>query len=1180
MNSDKPWYQILRRERHQHGWTQEEAAQKIGCENKKTVVRWENGKAFPTPYYRRQLAKVYGKSIEELGLIKDNAYGGPTRISEAGLLDVRSTWQENWGEAPHLDNFCGREQELAEVEQWIRQAHCRIVAVLGIGGVGKTTFVTKVAKNVKETFDYVFWRSLQDAPSVEYILESCLRFITQQEVVDLPESLDEQISFLIRHLREHRCLLILDNVDALLQAGQRVGLYRPGYEGYGRLFQRIAEADHQSCLLLTSREKPKEVALGEGKDSSPIRSLLLTGIGLADGQKLLHDKDLNGSEETWATFINLYRGNPLALKVVSEPIREVFEGNIAAFLEKDEVVIGDISDLLEHQFRRLSPLEQELMYWLAIEREAVSLSEIQADIVRPIAKGTLPDAFDSLLRRSIIERRGNGRFTLQPVIMEYVTEQFVEKIYKEIEEETIELLGSHALIKAQANDYVRESQYRFILAPLAERLLSSPGDIAITKKLQHLLETLHIMQSRKTSYAAGNILNLSIYLHIDLYGYDFSHLSVRQAHLQGIELPGVNFAYADLKTSLFTETFTSVLCVALSPNGKLLAAGTTTGEVLLRQVGTLTPLFLCPGHGDDIRSVAFSPDSQLLASGSEDQTIRLWNTITGSLSCTLHGHTDYVRSIAFSPDGSILASGSEDQTMRLWDYKTGQCLQVLEEHSDIVRSVAFSPDGNMLASGSNDQTIRLWDSKTGHCLDILGGHNGHIHAVVFSSDGNLIASGSEDRSIRIWDSSTSQCLMTLEGHTNRIRTIAFSTDGMLLASGSDDQTIRVWDTTTGQCLNAWTAHTNRIWAVTFLANETMLISASEDETVRCWEVHSGRCLKQIHGYTSLIKGVAFHPGGQLVASGNEDKTVRLWNVETGQCLRTLEGHENRVRTVAFSPTENILASGSEDETIRLWDAYSGQCLHILRGHTHLVRSVAFNSDGTLLVSGSFDQTIRLWQVSSGQCLTMLSGQGALIWAVAFNFDSNLIASGSDDTIVRIWDASSGECLHTLRGHTHRVWSVAFSPNSNFLISSSDDQTIRIWDASSGKNLNTLRGHTNWVRTAAISPDGKLIASGSHDQTIRIWEMQTGHCLAVLRGHSNCLCSVTFSPDGRTIASGSDDGTTKLWNIQTGECIKTFRSYRPYEQMDITGVRGLTDAQKDGLRALGAIEYDEQRSPKL
>jgi transcriptional regulator with XRE-family HTH domain len=595
MEHHESWSQKLRRERKRRGWTQEEVAREIGCDSK-TVGRWERGQTFPDLYHWQKLMKLYGKTAEELGLMEETLPGDFTSVSRLeqviehsdGRRPVEhSSWQEDWGEAPHSNGFCGREKELDEIEQWITGDRCRTAAVLGIGGVGKTTFATKAARNLKGEFEYIFWRSLQNAPAVEDLLESCLQFIADQQQADVPTDLDQQISLLITSLRKRRCLLVFDNVESVLQAGHRAGLYREGYEGYGRLFQRVGEADHQSCLLLTSREKPKEVARMEGKSASPVRSLSLSGMEAVDAQKLLQDKALFGSDETWAILIHLYAGNPLALKVISEPIREIFRGDIAAFLQQNELVFGDMSDLLDQQFRRLSPLEQEIMYWLAIEREAISLHEIQADRAHP---GTLLDAFDSLRRRSLIETREDSRFTLQPVIMEYVTGRFGELVYQEIEAETIGLLGSHALIKAQANDYVRESQVRFILAPIAERLLSTYGDPASEKKLKTILARLRTLPLQKFSYAAGNVLNLLIHLHADLRSYDFSHLIVRQAYLQGTDLPGVNFAHADLTISVFTETFTSILCVAVSPDGAFLAAGTTTGEVLLRQAESLIPL--------------------------------------------------------------------------------------------------------------------------------------------------------------------------------------------------------------------------------------------------------------------------------------------------------------------------------------------------------------------------------------------------------------------------------------------------------------------------------------------------------------------------------------------------------------------------------------------------------------
>src|SRR5205807_10123167 len=143
---------------------------------------------------------------------------------------------------------------------------------------------------------------------VERILKTCIQFVSNQRQVDLPEDVDSQISLLLKYLREHRCLLVLDNAESVLQAGHRAGYYREGYKGYGRLIQRVGEAEHYSCLLLNSREKPKEVASLQGNES-PVRPLHLLGVGQEEGKEILKDKGLFGSDEIWATMVHLYGGN-------------------------------------------------------------------------------------------------------------------------------------------------------------------------------------------------------------------------------------------------------------------------------------------------------------------------------------------------------------------------------------------------------------------------------------------------------------------------------------------------------------------------------------------------------------------------------------------------------------------------------------------------------------------------------------------------------------------------------------------------------------------------------------------------------------------------------------------------------------------------------------------------------
>ena len=120
-------------------------------------------------------------------------------------------------------------------------------------------------------------------------------------------------------------------------------------------------------------------------------------------------------------------------------------------------------------------------------------------------------------------------------------------------------------------------------------------------------------------------------------------------------------------------------------------------------------------------------------------------------------------------------------------------------------------------------------------------------------------------------------------------------------------------------------------------------------------------------------------------------------------------------------------------------------------------------------------------------------------------------------------------------------------------------------------MQTLTGHDNILYSVACSPDSSQIASGGGDRNVHIWDVKTGKCLQILQGHTNWICSVAWSPDGNILASGSGDRTIKLWDVQTGKCLKTLIADRPYEGMNITGVTGLTAAQKLTLKALGAVD---------
>jgi WD40 repeat protein len=94
----------------------------------------------------------------------------------------------------------------------------------------------------------------------------------------------------------------------------------------------------------------------------------------------------------------------------------------------------------------------------------------------------------------------------------------------------------------------------------------------------------------------------------------------------------------------------------------------------------------------------------------------------------------------------------------------------------------------------------------------------------------------------------------------------------------------------------------------------------------------------------------------------------------------------------------------------------------------------------------------------------------------------------------------------------------------------------------------------------------------------VWDVATGQCLNILEEHAENIWSVAFSPDDQMLASSSSDETIKFWSVPTGQCLKTLTSDRPYERMNITGVTGVTEAQKAVLRDLGASEDYAEIAP--
>lgn len=1083
----------------------------------------------------------------------------------------------DWGEAIDVSHFYGRTHELDILNRWILQDRCRVVALLGIGGIGKTALSVKLAEQLQGEFEYIIWRSLRYRISFKEKVTDCISFLSNQQMIILPTSSQEQITCLIEYLRKFRCLLILDNFDTLLQPGKIVGCYREGCVPYGEMLWRLGETHHQSCLIITSREKPVEIA-ALGGDELPVRVLTLGGIEVEAGQTILRLKGLSGTESETMQIVQYYQGNPLSLKIAATSIRDLYKGSIPEFFAQGTAVFNGIEILLDQQFRRLTALEQQAMYWLAINRETVSLSQLQADL-QLSSKQKLMEVLESLCRRSLIEYNVVG-FTQQIVVMEYVTESLIEQISQEIVTETLQYFLNYALLKAQAKDYIRDSQICLLVQPVLGRVRDLLGSFKLVEqKLGRLIIRLQGSNLDVFGYGGGNLLNLLAQLEIDLTGYDFSRLNIRQADLRNLNLHQVKFTEAKFQDCAFASTFGGITCVAFSPDGDCFATSDTNGEINIWNTSDCKQLATYKGHNSWVWSVTFSPMHPVLASGGQDHTIKLWDTITGQCFYTLQGHTSIVTEIAFSPNAEFLASSSTDRTIKIWHLPTRRCVQTLTGHDACVWSVVFHPDGQTLLTGAEDNKIKRWNLKSGCCIQTIEGHQHWVKSVAVSPDGKWLISGSFDSSVKLWDLQSGDCIKRLNGHTGVVTAVAFSSDNRLLASSSYDRTVKIWNASTGKCLKTLEKHTNRVWSVTFHPYKHLLASSGDDLAVKVWDTQTGQCARSLQGHSNAIYAIAYRSEQYLLASAHEDQSLKLWDLNlrslkqstTSPILfRTLLGHSDRIFSVVYSSDGQFLASSSADRTVKLWNPRTGKCLNTLLGHNSWVWAVAFHQDNKLLASASYDHTIKLWDVHSGKCLQTLLGHPSSVLAIAFSPDGRLLISGGYEQTIKLWDIETGECLTTWQAHTNRVWAVAFSPNNKYIATGGDDQTVKIWDMNTGVCHQTLRGHNSQVLCVKFTSNSNQLISSSADCTLKIWEVNTADCLTTLSGHQNWVWSFNFALDAQTILSGSQDGTIRCWDTSTNECRYTLRVPRPYEGMNIARATGLTEAEMATLKALGAL----------
>lgn len=346
----------------------------------------------------------------------------------------------SWGMAPDVSEFCGRTEELATLKQWVLDQRCRVVALFGIGGVGKTWLATRLSEQLQQDFATVVWRSLRPISPTDALipfsifLDDLLEHLLPQPQSTVPETVVGKIRQLMDVLRSRPCLLVLDNIESILSDSRSSSAAEPhldnepltdcgadAYEAYVEFLRQLGQGRHQSCIILTSRVQPRWLQFHAGA-SGKTQALNVPGLTPDDIQHLLKTRGhFQGTQADWQQLVRYYDGNPLILGFVGDMIQRFLGGSITAFLNQEVRFFARVNELLDQQLRILPTSLQTVMDVLATQDAPLPLSDLRS-YLNYLPSARLIETITSLQSRALVST-DDSELLLKPLMKNYIKTQ-------------------------------------------------------------------------------------------------------------------------------------------------------------------------------------------------------------------------------------------------------------------------------------------------------------------------------------------------------------------------------------------------------------------------------------------------------------------------------------------------------------------------------------------------------------------------------------------------------------------------------------------------------------------------------------------------------------------------------------------------------------------------------------
>lgn len=377
-------------------------------------------------------------------------YGNNTTMIDQSetVRPISSNFHVDLGAMSMVQDLFGRRQELCTLQGWLDDDSCRLMAILGLAGQGKSALAarfvqdqTKMVEHTsaeqimlraehrhphqvkersspssehqtaeqpsKELVTKIIWRSLAGRPTCVELLQDLLQQLTNKSRSDISSNFDQLATMLFAALQQNRCLIVFDGVESIL--AHNTHEEQAVAEAYEQLFRLFIERQHRSCLLLTSRIRPSVLTRIQ-QQKSVVYALELEGLDGEESQKLIEAHGLNTDSHSYRRLHEWYAGNPRMLVQAADLIFELFDGDVDAFLHEAIHFLGDIGVELAQQISHLPLLQKQILHLTAAAEQPLPHQALWAQLPSSPPKEAYYDALRNL-QRAYLVRQASGHFT-------------------------------------------------------------------------------------------------------------------------------------------------------------------------------------------------------------------------------------------------------------------------------------------------------------------------------------------------------------------------------------------------------------------------------------------------------------------------------------------------------------------------------------------------------------------------------------------------------------------------------------------------------------------------------------------------------------------------------------------------------------------------------------------------